>query len=222
VAISDLFRQTRSLSPKVRMMSGEAFNPRKLLTEALDRYRARRKAGEDLAEAGMELAWWVSRSLGGPAPCAPSRVSILEIIHGSRSLEDLEYIRQEVVGDKPDCELTEAVRESVHAVEERIREIQSPEWQRANPPDPFDSLWADTEFKPVLKSAEDYESLVATIRSLQGRLSETLMDLRERLALTDPNHNVSEIATEPLDIEELEEIELDLDELDELDDGDAG
>jgi len=199
------------------MMSDEEFSPRKLLTEALDRYRARRKAGEDLAEAGMELAWWVSRSLGGPAPCAPPRVSLLETIPLNRNVEDLESIMQlSGLSEKADHELTESERQHVRAIEERIRELRSPEWLRANPANPADSLWADDEFKPVLKSAGDYESLVATIKSLQDRLSETLVDLRERLSLTDPDHTVSEIDREIL---EIEEIEL---ELDELDDGDAG
>lgn len=182
------------------MMSADAFSPRKLLTEALDLYRGREAAGHDLAEAGQELAYAVRRSLGPPPPCAPPRLSLLETIPLNRDVEDLESIMQlSGLSDKAGHELTESERELVRAIEERIRELQSPEWQRANPEvrgDPWDE-----DFKPVFKSAEDYESLLAKIKDLQGLLSETVVDLRDRLSLADPDR----IVAIPLDLDELDE-----------------
>ena len=50
----------------------------KQLREAWTRYRDHEKAGDDMAEAGQELARVVGRIVGPLPPCAPPRNMVLE------------------------------------------------------------------------------------------------------------------------------------------------
>jgi hypothetical protein len=105
------------------------------LTEALDRYREREKAGDDMADAGRELAETVEDRLS-PRPCSVNRTSVIEMIRANRHPDDLRDMREVVLMDDPDGE---KIRRVLDFIDQRITELETPGRDPADtdiPPDP--------------------------------------------------------------------------------------
>lgn len=102
------------------------------LNDALDRYRERENAGDDMAEAGRELAEAVKNRLTPKPFGPPSRnLTILEMVYATREVEDIEFIREQVL--LPGSQDTEKTRWILQAIDHRLNELRELKDRAANP-----------------------------------------------------------------------------------------
>jgi hypothetical protein len=110
-------------TPIVRRMGSDSFaDVRSSLNSFLAEYREREAAGDDMADAGRELADAVEDRLGPRRPCSPNRTSILEVVLFERDLEDLEFIRVQALAFEN--QESDEVREIHQAIEQRFKDLQ--------------------------------------------------------------------------------------------------